>query len=205
METRALFFPKSLKATLLVAMLLMAGAARAQFAVGMRPSIYNYSSFDNRLRAEISALTGTMPNGTRFEFDFGWGHRDVYTVLSTTLVDGQLVSQIASHEQLWGSFTALYQWRHKILWHLYYYAGVGATAVVSDEAFEMLGANVQLGLELQLKIPLQLTLDYRPMLDVLDGMVYHSTVGLGVRYAFRPPEPEPEPKFFSKWKKKWLE
>ena len=44
-----------------------------------------------------------------------------------------------------------------------------------------------------------------PMLDVLDGLAYYHTVGLGVRYQFRMPEPEPEPKFWQRWKKKLLE
>ncbi|MCR4828908.1 MAG: hypothetical protein K5864_05540 [Bacteroidales bacterium] len=101
--------------------------------------------------------------------------------------------------------TAIYQWQHKVLWRLYYYVGMGATGVISEESLEMLCADVQLGFELRLKIPLQLTVDYRPQLDVLDGLVYHATLGVGVRYQFRPPEPEPEPKFFSKLKKKWFE
>lgn len=185
--------------------LMATSPAMAQWAFGLRPAVYNYSSFDDRLRAEVSIVTGNLGVKSRMELDFGWGHHDIITGTTPTLINGQIVSLATVDELQWGSLTALYQWRHQVFWRLYYYIGLGTTGVLSEESLEMLCADVQLGLELRLKIPLQITVDYRPQLDVLDGLVYHATVGVGVRYQFRPPEPEPEPKLFTKLKKKWFD
>jgi len=66
---------------------------------------------------------------------------------------------------------------------------------------DILALDVQFGLEWQMRIPITLTVDYRPMLDVLDGFVYYHTIGLGVRYRFTAIELKPEPSFFRRWKK----
>lgn len=180
-----------------------AAVANAQFAIGLRPMLSNYGGYDDRRRAEISVMTGTIGERTTMEFDFGWGHR---TLLSNPtyvpLPTGEVTLQYDETRQYWASGTAMLQWHHKILWRLYYYVGLGATAYFAEDGLDIMGIDVQLGLELKLKIPLQITVDYRPMLDVLDGMAYYHTVGLGVRYQFRQPEPEPEPKFLKKWKQK---
>ena len=178
--------------------------SQAQFSVGLRPSLSSYGGFDDRRRAEISMMTGTFGQQSRMEFDVGWGHRMLTSSSVVTLSDGQQTLFYNEQRQNWGSLTVLYQQSHKVLWKLYYYAGFGASAFVTSDRLEILGVDVLLGLELRLKVPLQLTLDYRPMLDVLDGMAYYHTVGLGVRYQFRMPEPEPEPKFWKHLKQKLL-
>ena len=183
----------------LVILFLTGGAVRAQFAIGLRPSLSTYGGFDDRRRAEVSMMTGTFGNNSRLEFDFGWGHRTV----STPFVDATGTLSYIYGRQFWGSFTSMYQWQHKIFWKLYYYSGFGASAYFTEETLEILGINVQVGLEVKLRIPLQLTFDYRPMLDVLDGMAYYHTLALGVRYRFKVPEPEPEPTLIQKLKNKW--
>lgn len=179
-------------------------AAEAQFSVGLRPSLSNYGGYDDRRRAEISVVTGTLGERSRFEFDFGWGKRQVFSPITTTSATGETSVQYITSDLQWGSATALYQWRHKIIWNLYYYAGVGSSVFFTKNSLDILGVDVLLGLELRMKLPFQITLDYRPMLDVLDGLAYYHTVGLGVRYQFRPPAPEPEPTFIQRWKKKIL-
>ncbi len=187
---------------ILFVFILLTNITRAQFSVGLRPSLSNFGGYDDRRRAEVSIMTGTIGQRSQFEFDLGWGHRQIETPTIVLLDDGQPQIQYEGENSYWGSATALYQWHHKVLWRLYYFAGIGASAYFSGDGLDILGLDVQIGLELKLKIPLQITLDYRPMLDVLDGMAYYHTVGLGVRYQFRQPEPEPEPKFLKRWKQK---
>ncbi|MCR4828907.1 MAG: hypothetical protein K5864_05535 [Bacteroidales bacterium] len=67
-------------------------SAHAQWAVGLRPEVYSYSSFDDQLRADISIMTGTWGDKSRLELDFGWGHRDIITGVTPTMVNGQTVS-----------------------------------------------------------------------------------------------------------------
>lgn len=186
-------------------LLLLPVAVRAQFAMGLRPSLSTYGGFDDRRRAEVSLVTGTFGEHSRMEFDFGWGHRTLLTPSIVDLGEGQQQVQYNGERQFWGGATVLYEQSHRILWRLHYFAGFGASAFFSLDQLEILGVDVVLGLELRLKIPLQVTVDYRPMLDVLDGLAYYHTVGLGVRYQFRMPEPEPEPKFWQRWKKKLFE
>ncbi len=176
--------------------------SQAQFSFGLRPSLSTYGGYDDRRRAEISVVTGTFGKQNRLEFDIGWGRREWETPTVTTLSDGQSLITYENHRENWGSATILFQQYHKVLWKLYYYGGLGASAFFTPDRLDILGLDVVLGLELRLKIPLQLTIDYRPMLDVLDGLAYYHTIGLGVRYQFRKPEPEPEPKFWKKWKQK---
>lgn len=176
--------------------------ACAQFAVGLRPSLSTYGGYDDRLRAEVSLMTGMIGNRSRMEFDMGWGHRPVYTVGNTNLVNGQLVSSVVESRELWGSATALWQWKHRLLWRLHYYGGLGSTAFFSENGVDILALDVQFGLEWQMRIPITITVDYRPMLDVLDGLVYYHTIGLGVRYRFSAIENEPEPSFVKRWKRK---
>lgn len=186
---------------LLLLFLVFVNAVRAQFSVGLRPSLSTYGGFDDRRRAEISLMTGTFGEHSRLEFDFGWGHPAAAGYV--TLASGQQVVSYLNGKGFFYSATALYQWRHKILWRLYYYTGLGLSASIYDKSgLDILGVSLQLGLEFRLKIPVQITLDYRPVLDVLDGLAYYHTIGLGVRYQFRSPEPEPEPKFLKKWKQK---
>lgn len=186
-------------------LLLFPVAVRAQFAMGLRPSLSTYGGFDDRRRAEVSLVTGTFGEHSRMEFDFGWGHRTLLTPSIVDLGEGQQQVQYNGERQFWCGATVLYEQSHRILWRLHYFAGFGASAFFSLDQLEILGVDVVLGLELRLKIPLQVTVDYRPMLDVLDGLAYYHTVGLGVRYQFRMPEPEPEPKFWQRWKKKLFE
>ena len=187
---------------ILFVFLVLSFVSRAQFAIGLRPSLSNFGGYDDRRRAELSVMTGTIGERSQLEFDFGWGHRQIETPTIVTLDDGQQTIQYQGEDKYWGSATALYQWHHKIFWRFYYYAGIGTSAFFSKNGLDILGLDVQIGFEIKLKIPLQLTFDYRPMLDVLDGMAYYHTVGLGVRYQFRKPEPEPEPKLFKRWKQK---
>ncbi len=177
----------------------------AQFSVGLRPSLSTYGGYDDRRRAEVSVMTGDFGKQSRMEFDFGWGERVQQTPYITVLTNGQQLIQYEEERSFWGSATLLYQHYHKVLWKLYYYGGMGASVFFTKDYVDIVGVDVLLGLELRLKIPLQITLDYRPMLDLLDGMAYYHTVGLGVRYQFRKPEPEPEPKFWQRWKKKLLD
>lgn len=195
---------KSFKHIILFVFLSVAAAmpAMAQFAIGLRPSLSTYGGYDDRRRAEISVLSGDIGEHGRLEMDFGWGHRDVLALSTITVVDGQQVATYSSEERLWGSATAIYQWKHKVLWRLYYYAGLGASLYFSESSIDIVGVDMQFGLEYRLGIPLQISIDYRPMVDLLDGMVYYHTVGLGLRYQFRVPEPEPEPGFLKRWKKK---
>ncbi|MBO4307130.1 MAG: hypothetical protein J5848_02325 [Bacteroidales bacterium] len=190
--------------TLFILFISMFSVAEAQFSVGLRPSLSNYGGYDDRRRAEISVITGTIGEKSRFEFDFGWGKRQVFYPVNTTSATGETTVQYIQSNTQWGSATVLYQWHHKIFWNLYYYAGVGSSAFFTKNSLDILGVDVLLGLEIKMKLPLQVTLDYRPMLDVLDGLAYYHTIGLGVRYQFRPPEPEPEPTFIQRWKKKIL-
>jgi len=188
----------------LVLMLAFTVSAWAQVSIGLRPSLSMYGGYDDRLRAEISLMAGPANGRSRMEFDVGWGRRSQYEPVSTTIVNGDVITQLDASHKSWGSLMALYQWHHKVLWRLHYYAGLGAGTYFSDSGVDVLSANVQVGLELRLRIPLQITLDYRPMLDLLDGLAYYHSIGLAVRYQFRPPEPEPEPTFIKRWKKKLM-
>lgn len=199
-QTRQRFF-RLLRAAMVV-LYLAGGAAKAQFAIGLRPSLSTYGGFDDRRRAEVSMITGTIGEKSRIEADFGWGHRTVMVPYVTTTTTGVTTTYVDAR-QFWGSATAIWQWSHKVFWKLYYYAGFGASAYFTEETLDILGLDVQIGLELKLRIPLQITVDYRPMLDVLDGMAYYHTAALGVRYQFRLPEPEPEPTLINKLKTRW--
>lgn len=180
--------------------------SNAQWALGLRPSISTSGGFDDRRRAEISLMTPQFAKNSRIEIDFGWGNRDVAVPVLTTLSDGQQTVSYTSQRQYWYGATAMLQWSHKVFWKLYYYAGLGASAYSNfvDDLY-ILGANMQLGLEVKLKIPLQITVDYRPMLDLLDGLAYYHTFALGLRYKIGGKQiaPEPEPNFITKLRKRF--
>lgn len=179
--------------------------SHAQWAVGLRPSLSTCGGFDDRRRAELSLMTPKLGEKTRLEFNFGWGNRDILVPNGLIYANGQQTTGYDIQRQYWYGTTAMIQWTHKVFWKLYYYAGLGASVYSDfDNMLYIVGANMQFGLEIKLNIPLQVTIDYRPMLDLLDGLAYHHTIALGLRYKLttKQPEPEPAPNFIQKLKKR---
>ena len=180
-----------MKKSALILVLLLAAATfkttAQSYALGLRASVMNYNRYDDRCRAEVSFQTGQLFQNGRLEADFGWGRREVLQPDQTTYLTEHFTN-----------YALTYQWRHKFLWKLYYFGGLGGSAYLSGGDIDILGVNAQLGLELDLKIPLQITADYRPMFDLLDGLTYYHSCALGVRYTFPTKQKEPEYKGIKK-------
>lgn len=90
----------------------------------------------------------------------------------------------------WGTgLSGIYQWAWNIDGGFNWYAGVGGNVGIWDSGYKgysgvNLGVAGQIGVEYNFSVPLQLSLDYRPIIPIVNGHGYSDGIALGIRYRF---------------------